>query len=652
VIGRSIDVGGEQGIIVGVLAPGFEMLFPPNTNVEPHPDVLAAARIDFDAASPNVAYLRTIAKLKPGVTIETAGRDAERLAVAESQVNPIMKAANVHYRLEPMHEDLVADVRPAIVALMGTVTFVLLISCANVANLLLVRGAAREREIAIRSALGASSSRIVQYLAAESIVLAIAGAVIGVALGWGAIRLLVALAPANVPRLDAVQIDPLVLGFVVVLSVVAAAIFGVMPAIRAARPDLAAVLRASGRTPGLGSGKRMRDAIVIAEVALAFVLLIGGGLMVRSFIALSRIDPGYDPRGVLTVTANPRPGSGENARAAFVRQMHERLSAIPGITDVTAVYALPLTGRTFGLRWGTEEAAIDASKFLNGNAHAVLPGYFAAMRTRLIAGRVFDASDNQSDRLLVVIDDRLARKAFPGQSPIGKRLYVRTNRSAKEDWVEVIGVVQRQLHDGLISPGREAMFFTDAFYHHGAVSTWVIRTECPATRACDAARVAPQVRRAIAEVDPQVPIADVQTMDAVVARAMTPTRFSLVLIDVFAGVAVLLSCIGLYSVLATAVRQRTVELGVRIALGATYSRIVRTVVGDGLRLSAIGLAIGLVVAVWLTRAMATMLVGVRATDPVTYAGTLVVFLGVAGVACWIPARRAARVDPITALRPE
>jgi len=651
VVGTTVDVGGGPATIVGVLAPGFEVLFPPNTNIEPNPDIVAAMRINYETAPRNNVFMRLVGRLKPGVTMVAAGQDVERIAADLSARFPIMKTADTHYRVEPMHEDLVKDVRPAIFALMGAVTFVLLIACANVANLLLVRAAARERELAIRAALGSSPWRIVRQLLSESVVLAIGGALLGLALAWAGIKLLIALAPTNLPRLGDVTIDPWVLGFATLSALVAAALFGVVPALRASRPDLADVLRASGRTPGLGGGRLLRNGVVIAEVALSFVLLIGGGLMVRSFIALARTNPGFDSRGLLTFNVPLRGGRNQDENAAYVRQLHDRLAALPGVKSATAVFPLPLTGIQINSRWGKEEAATDPTKFQQANLHIVAPGYFEAMGTRLIAGRTYTEADNRGDFMGIVIDETMAKKAFPGESAIGKRLYIRS-RGNEPEWHEVIGVVEHQRHESLTSEGREAIFLTDGFFGHANVNYWAVRLNCVVGQTCDPTRLAPQVRKVVNDFDPKVPISEIRSMQAIVDKAMTPTRFALVLIGIFAGVAALLACVGLYGVLSTAVRQRTAEIGVRMAFGATNRKIFGLVIGDGMKLSVVGLVVGLVAAFWLTRAMTTMLVGVQPTDPLTFAAILVLFLVIAVVACWIPARRAASLDPTSALRAE
>jgi putative ABC transport system permease protein len=328
-----------------------------------------------------------------------------------------------------------------------------------------------------------------------------------------------------------------------------------------------------------------------------------------------------------------------------VRQLAERLRTVPGVTGVTASNPLPLDGGIGNARWGTEAAVTDPSKFQQANVHIVLPGYFKVMRSRLIEGRDFTEADNNPNATLAIIDRNFAAKAFPGQSAIGKRLYVRV-RSPEPEWYEVIGVVDRERHETLAADGREAMFLTDGLFGHGAVSRWVVRTNG------DPNALVPAIRAAVREVDRQMPIAEVRPMTAFVDRAMASTRFALALIAVFAAVAVVLAAVGLYGVLSTVVRQRTAEIGVRMAFGANTSSIFQLIVGHGLRLSAIGVALGVAGALALTRGMKSMLVGVKPADPLTFIAIAVLFMAIAAVSSWIPARRAAGLDPNVALREE
>jgi putative ABC transport system permease protein len=386
---------------------------------------------------------------------------------------------------------------------------------------------------------------------------------------------------------------------------------------------------------------------VIVEVTLSFILLVGSGLMFRSFLELQRIDPGFDPYRVLTfqVLGNGGGGDSPEKRAVFIRQVEDRLKAIPGVESVTASSPFPLAGGWNPIRWGTEEALADAGKFQAADNEIVLPGYFETMRMRLLAGRFFADDDNLPGRNLVIIDDILANKAFHGQSAVGKRILIRI-RTPEAEWVEVVGVVAHQRAVSLADPGREQVYFTDGFMGSGAVDSWAIRTSN------DPAGYGSAVRAAIKEVDAHLLVTEMQPVETLVYHAQAGTRFALVLISVFAIIAAVLAGVGLYGVLSTAVRQRTSEIGVRMALGAGPVQIFRLVVGQGFRLSVAGIAAGLIGAFVLTRLLRAMLVGVKATDPETFGMVAIVFLLVAGMASWLPARRAAALDPARALREE
>jgi predicted permease len=647
ILGHGMRDGGAGGPqIVGVLAPRFELFFPPRYNEEHTPAVWIAARLNYDNAQRNTVSLRVIGRLRQGMSLEQAQPEV-RLVAADIRKNFLIKeTSGFDIRLEPMRKYLSAEVRPAILALMGAVIFLLLIACANVANLLLVRASLRERELAVRTALGGSRLRLVRQMLAEALLLSGAGAVLGLALAWFGIHELLVIAPANLPRLESIAIDPRVLAFTALAALAATAIFGMAPALRASRPDVMQVLRASGRTAGLGGGGLLRNIVVVAEVALSFVLLIGSGLMFRSFLALQRIDPGFDPHGVLTFQlAGGRPGRTPPQRAALMRERLDRLRALPGVLGVTASSPLPLAGGFSPIRWGTEQALTDPSKFQAADFQFVLPGYFETLRTPILAGRTFNDPDNAPERSVVVIDQLLAAKAFPGGSAVGKRILIRT-RKPEAEWVEVIGVVGHQRNTSLAEAGREQVYFTDGFQGHGVAASWAIRT------ASDPATYSAPIRAEIARLDPSLVITEVQPMDGLVQKAQAGTRFQLLLIGVFSIVALLLAGVGLYGVLSTVVRQRTAEIGVRMALGAAPASIFSLVVGHGLRLSTAGIAAGLLAALGLTRVMTSMLVGVKPTDPLTFAATAALFLVIAALASSLPAGRAASLDPTSALREE
>src|SRR6266480_2679113 len=647
VFGQSLNKGKPfSPRIVGVLAPHFQIYFPHSADLEAAPEIWIANRLGYDAAQRNSVSMRVIGRLKPGVAIGRAQAAADQVAAEARKNFMIENTAGYAIRVEPMRQHLVSEVRPAILALMGAVIFLLLIACANVANLLLVRAALRERELAVRAAIGASWWQLARQMLTEAFLLAALGAMGGLALAWLGIHELLIIAPANLPRLDTIRIDSVVLGFTAVAGLVAGAIFGLASAWRASRPNVMNVLRGTSRNEGLASGSLLRKFVVVAEVTLSFVLLIGSGLMFRSFLELQRIDPGFDPRGLLTfqILGN-RGGNTREERTAFMHQIQERLRAITGVQSVAASFPFPLAGGFSPIRWGTEEALSDPGKFQAVDFQIVLPGYFESMRTPLVAGRTFTDADNVPGRNLVVIDQQLADKAFPHQSAVGKPILIRL-RTPEAEWAEIIGVVAHQRDESLADRGREQVYFADAFVGSGAARQWAIRT------GGDPAKYGGDIRTAIKEVDSHLLITEMQPMETLLQRAQAGTRFSLLLIGVFAVIAALLAGVGLYGVLATVVRQRTSEIGVRMTLGAGPSQIFKLIVGQGLRLTAIGIAAGLIVAFALTRGMTTMLVGVKATDPATFAMMAAVFFLISAMACWLPARRAANLDPTTALRDE
>jgi predicted permease len=649
IVGKDVDLGGGRAHIIGVLSPEFEMLFPPRANVERVPEMWTATRFNYETANRNNVAFRVVGRLKPGATVQQAQTLADRVAADLRKQFPIKQTSGLYFHVVPMFEDLVGDVRPAILSLMGAVAFVLLIACANVANLLVVRASGRSRELAVRAAIGAGRLQLVRQMLAESLVIAAVGTVVGLLLARLGVQLLLAAGPKDLPRLDAVAMDPRVLTFAVLAGLVTAVLCGIVPALRASRADVMDVLRAGGRSAGLRGGRNLRHGVVIAEVALSFILLIGAGLMLRSVIALGRVDPGYDPNHVLTFVLAPQARqAGE--RLAFMQQVRERLLAIPGVTAVTAATPLPLDGVLINGRWGTEAAAADPAKFRQAAYHFVVPGYFETMRTRLIEGRTFTEADNSIDQQTdmprqVIIDDALAALAFRGESAVGKRLFLRIT-TPEPQWYDVIGVVAHQRHSSLAVPGPEGIFILNGHGGHGAAGRWAVRTTG------DPSQITAAVRAAVAQIDARAPLAEVQPMQAFVDKAMAPVRFTGTLIGIFAVVAVLLAAIGLYGVLSTIVRQRTAEIGMRMVFGAPRRSILNLIVGEGLRMSGAGIGVGLIAAAMVTRVMASMLVGVSPTDGATFIGIAVLFVAITVAASWLPARRASRLDPMNALREE
>jgi putative ABC transport system permease protein len=642
VVGNTARLGNQTVEIIGVLAPGAELLYRPGTNMEQRPDVWTPMRIDFTQGNRNNVGPRVLGRLKPGVTVAQAQAEVDDIAADLRKRFSTKQTAGLYFHVQPIARDLVANVRPLILALMGAVMFVLLIACANVANLLLARSAARERELAVRAALGAGRGRLIRQLLSESVLLAAAGAVIGLVLASLGIRLLLALQPDDLPRLNTVAIDPVVISFASVLALVSAVIFGLVPAIRSARPDVVDVLRKTGRTAGLGGGTWLRSGVVVAEVVLSFVLLIGLGLMVRSFIELQKVHPGFDAGNVLTFRLGNFQIQGD--AVGYVRDLAEKFKALPGVESATCAAPLPLDGGVANARYGPMAAASDESLYRQATTHFVMPGYFETMKTRVLQGRTFTDADMRQDALYIVIDDIIAARLFPGDSPIGKPMLSRIRTNDPETF-EIIGVVQHQRHTSYAEPGREGMFFASALVGGNPGARWAVRAQDPVS-------LVPVIRAELAKLPGPPLMLDVEPMSAAIDRATAGTRFALVLIGIFAFIAVVLAAVGLYSVLSTIVRQRTAEIGVRMAFGAGRGSVFRLVVGKGMVLSGLGVILGLVAAYLLTGVMRTMLVGVTPTDPATFVGIAALFLGVTALASGIPALRAARLDPIAALREE
>ena len=588
-IGKTVN----GSLIVGVVEPGFELLLPPSANVERRPDIWSALRLRYDHSQRLSIGFRLIGRLKQGAAIDQAQAQADIMAADERQINLIERSADYHVRLEPMHQHVVEEVRPALLALMGAVIFLLLIACANVANLLLVRASLRERELAIRTALGGSWWRLVSQTLAEAALLAFSGALLGLGLAWVGIHELRAMAPASLPRLDAIGSIPRCWGSRRWRHWRLPRLFGLAPAVRAARPSVAVLLRASGRNAGLGGVGLLRNFVVVAEVALSFVLLIGSGLMFRSFLELQRIDPGFNPHGLLTFLLAGRPGQSGTHRSGprAYAICNTRLEALPGVKAVTASFPLPLAGGFSPIRWGLEAALTDPSKFQAADFQIVLPGYFEVLHTPLIAGRTFTEADNDGTGAWWSSTRCWRRRHSPAEIGGGQALAdpVQTPEAgvggsdrgggAPAPDVAGAGGPRADLFDGRLSLG------------HGAVSYWAVRT------AGDPAIYASAVRAAIDQAGPATAgDFEMQPMDALVETAQAGTHFSLLLIGVFAAIAVLLAGVGLYGVLSTVVRQRTPEIGVRMALGAAPARIFSLVIGQGLRLSAAGIALGILAA--------------------------------------------------------
>jgi len=654
-VGRTIQMDGFGSVVVGVLPADFRIYLPADAGMPTNIDAWGVLPSNVGEFARDAPWLTVVSRLKDGVTPEQAQQEMDALAARLRDTYPFHASQNLQIVVTGMHDDVVRHARPALLSLLGAVGFVLLIACGNVANLLLVRASGREREIAVRAALGSGSARIVRQMLAESSVLAVAGAAVGAVLAWWGVRLVTALSPGNLPRMEqAVDMDVSVMLFTAGVTALASIVFGLAPVHRALRSDLAAALKDRGSDSGGVRSNKLRTALAVAEVALSLVLLVGAGLMYRSLSELKRVEPGFDATDVVTFTAPLQFSKYYNSasRAAFYNDLGARLEQVPGVELVGGVTPLPLAGgeqysvSSYG-RIGDSDDVYRANK---AEYRAALPGYFEAMKVRLVVGRTFLRSDNLPEAQgVAVVDRELAERVFKGEDPLGKELLVdhfnEQTFSLERRPVLVVGIVENVRSTSLAAEGRETIY-VPYYFQAFLPLTYTVRTKT------DAASLVPLLRAAVAEMDPDVPISGVATLGSYVSGAMAPTRFLLALVGTFAGVALVLASLGLYGVMSYSVRQRTREIGVRMAFGATEGAVTRLVLGQAMMLAGSGALLGLGASLALTRVAKSLLVGVSATDPATLVGVFVLLLGIAMLASWIPARKATQVDPVEALRDE
>ncbi|HET7698032.1 MAG TPA: ABC transporter permease [Vicinamibacterales bacterium] len=640
IVGRSIRLDGVDQTVVGVMPREFRLWLPAEAFLITDAQIWKPLQYDYANQPPrNFTLFTVFGRLKPGVTFAQAQSDLDGIARRLRAEHPVHEAGDMRIRVVPLQDDVVKHARQAIVSLFVAVGFVLLIACANVAHLLLARATSREREMAVRGALGATRRRLLRQLATESVALAAGGLLVGLVVARAGTQTLALLNPANLPKLEAVRIDGAALLFAAGASLLTAVIFGLVPALRAAGIDLNRTLRATGSAAQ--AQVRLRGLLMVGEMALALVLLIGAGLMVRSFVALQQVRPGFDPgqvhtfRTALPIVKYPNPP----ARLAFLKRMDEQLRAIPGVTDVGFTTQLPLSGSgaLFPFAYNEETARNWESETSDGRF--VSPHYFRAMGTRRLAGRVFDEHD-QPQHNRIVVDETLAARAWPGESAVGKRLQVGPN-GTPNNFAEVIGVVEHvRIHD-LSRAVRPQMY---RVFGAGGRPSVVIRASVPP------AAISRQVEAVMKRLDPDLPLDRLQPMSAYVSDALAQTRLNLIVMSFFGGAALLLSCVGIYGVFSYSVSQRTREIGIRMALGQDAFSVRNQVLAEGLRMAAISAAIGLAAAVVLTRSVDAMLYGVKASDPATFATMAALLIVVAMAGCYVPARRATRVQPIVALK--
>jgi putative ABC transport system permease protein len=646
IVGKSIILDGKSYTVAGVVPASFqdpyksELWLPPLRLV---PEL--NERMDVTQVR-GMGYLAAVALLKPGVTQQQAATEMETITTRLRQQYPDTNNRRFN-RVVKFQDDVVGETRSMLLLLFGAVTFVLLIACANVANLLLATSASRQKEMAIRAALGASRWRVMRQLFTESTTLALAGGAFGFLLSFWLVSLMKKLLPADFPRIGEIHVDWRVLGFTLVASVLTGILFGFAPALQFTRSDVQESIRETGR--GVSSSlrrSRFRQALIVAEVALSVVLLAGAGLLFRSFIRLQSVNAGFVAQQVLTARVSP---SGTNFKTdadyiSFYQRVIEKVSAIPGVSDAGLINTLPLSlGPTVGFRVEGRPVTTP-DKWPVVNYRNVTPNYFRAMSIPILQGRAFTDRDSANAPLTMIVNQALAEQNFPGENAVGKRItFGGTDNNQQPAWFEIVGVAANvrslELRE---EPGPELFFSTlqDPF----ASMSLVVRSSV------EPESISGAVRQAVADVDRTVPVSKVETMEHIVSTSVTQPRFNLFLLGLFSVIALLLSAAGIYGVTAYTVSQRTHELGIRLALGAQVGDVLRMILGQGMAVIMIGVGVGLFAAFALMRLLKSWLYGVSETDPLTFAAITLLLSLVALVACYVPARRATKVDPMIALR--
>ena len=651
IIGKTLLLDGRGYTVIGVMPAGFEFPrageLPSFFELAPRAQLWTPIALTRDQRHNfGSHYFAALGRLGADVGVAQAQAEVDAVNRRLAEENPDREGWGG--AVLPLQEQIVGAARAALMVMVGAVGLVLLISCANVANLLLARALGREREIAIRAALGAGRGRLVRQLLTESLLLALAGGAAGVLLALWGVDLLPSLGPGDLPRLEEIRVDGRVLGFTLAVSLLTGALFGLAPALQLSRPDLGEVLKEGGRGAGDGPRRRrLRGLLVVTEIAVSLVLLVGAGLLVRSFARLTRVSPGFDPEQVVTMKLT-RPGprfGGARPDAEFFRQAVERVAALPGVESAAVASHLPLAGSEeiddFTVEGMPPARPSDRPK---ADVRVISPDYFRAMGMALRAGRAFDERDDEQARGVTIVSEGLARRFFPGQEPLGKRLN-RGDVSREADWLTIVGVVAEVRHSALGAEPRPQLYVPNRQLPWASMSL-VVRA------AGDPLSAVPAIRRAVWEVNPNQPVTEVKLMRDYLTASVAPRRFQMLLLSVFAGVALALAAVGIYGVISYSVSRRTREIGVRLALGATPVDIVRLVLRQGAVLMLAGLALGMAAGAAATRLLSSLLYGVSATDPLTFAGVTLLLAVVALAACYLPARRATKIDPLAALRQE
>ncbi len=651
IIGRTLALNGESVTVVGVLPKNYAATGAVSMFLNPKYGVPEVFPGGSDPNGTGVHYMQIIGRMKPGVTLAQTQAEFQSIINTLNQTNKTPADQAHAVRILSYPEYVVGNIRPTLLTLLAVVGLVLLIACANVANLLLARSAARTREIAVRAAMGATPWRLARQLITEGAMLGLAGALAGLPLGYAGVKAIVAAKPAGLPRLAAIQLDSHVLLFTFGVAMLAGIIFGLAPALRGMHVSAGESLKQAGRTGNAGGVTQSwtRSVFVISEVALSLVLLAGAGLLLRSFTRLLEVNPGFRPERILTFElsfSGPKYRDSQHhpERMAQFLQTLDKLRALPGVQDVSSASDVPLTGQdTTNYPTFVSESAIGPHELVLVGMHAVSPGYFRAMGIPLLRGRELSDRDVPGAPAAAVINEAFAQRVWPGKDPIGKQFHSLTNADAPPE--EVVGVVANVKHNGLNEPDS-----LDA-YESVAQQPWPYAIVAVRTPQSNEALL-PAIRSIVAEFDPDLAVYNVQSMEQITADSLGSRRLTLTLVGLFAALALVLATIGIYGVMSYVVAGRTQEIGIRIALGAQRGDVFKLVVGQGMALAGAGLALGLIAAAGLTRYLSSQLFHVNAIDPLTYAGVTLLLGGVALLACYIPARRATRVDPLVALRYE
>ncbi len=649
VIGQSLTINGRSRSVVGVMPADFSLGYEvmPTVGSVSQAELLLPLPLSVDRMNNHGdENYNVLARLKPGATVEQAQAELNLVARRLEQQRPENYPASrrFSFSVRPLLEQVVGDVRKPLLILLGAVGCVLLVACANVANLLLARAATREKEIAIRTAIGAGRWRVMRQLLTESVLLAFAGGAAGLLLAVWGLAGLRWLNPGDIPRMSAISIDGRALAFTSAVVLLTGILFGLAPALRSSQVSLSETLKEGGRSL-IGGHRRLRNLLVVAEIALSLVLLIGAGLLIRSFIRVQQVEPGFAPQNVLSLRlALVGPAySDEARRVSFYRQLWERVRGLPGVESAGGASVLPLTG---GLGWGniTIEGYNPSSgqSMIQADQRVASVGYFETMKIPLISGRFFTEQDTKESAQVAIVDESLARAYWPNADPIGKRLK-QGDAGSKAPWLTVVGVVGNVKQYALDTDSRVVLYMPHLQIPLNNLGV-VVRTTA------DPFSVAAAVTREARAIDPNLPVYDVKPMEQWLSESLARRRFAMLSLGLFALAAMILAAVGIYGVISYSVAQRAREIGIRVALGAQTRNVLKLVIGQGMLLAGVGVGAGLIAAFAITRVMASLLFGVGATDPLTFAAIALLLAGVALLACWIPARRAAKVDPMIALR--